>query len=67
VKKNNNVIAEEWSSITDFAQTTSVTVVEQLTVNDIVISVSATGGLYVFIRLPRFMSKIMFRICRYED
>jgi hypothetical protein len=36
VKKNNNVIAEEWSSITDFAQTTSVTVVEQLTVNDIV-------------------------------
>jgi predicted Zn-dependent protease len=48
VKKNNNVIAEEWSSITDYAQTTSVTVIEQLTVNDIVISVSATGGLYVF-------------------
>ena len=42
--KNNNVIAYGVSSQTDYVQTTSVTVIAQLTVND---TISATGSLYV--------------------
>jgi hypothetical protein len=42
--KNNNIIAYGVSSQTDYVQTTSVTVIAQLTVND---TISATGSLYV--------------------
>jgi len=45
VNKNNNVIAVGYSSITDYGQTTSVTLIEQLTVND---TISVTGDMYVY-------------------
>jgi len=47
VKKNTNTIANGYSSLTDFYQTTSVTVMEQLTVND-TISVSARSSMHVY-------------------
>jgi len=34
MNKNNIIIADGWSSLTDWYQTTSMTVIEQLTVND---------------------------------
>jgi len=45
VRKNNNEIADGYSSITDYYETTSVTVIEHLTVHD---TISVTGELYVF-------------------
>ena len=44
VNKNNYVIAVGYSSLTDYYQTASVTVIQQLTVND---TISVTGNLFV--------------------
>ena len=44
VHKNDNIIADGYSSLTDYAETTSMTVIQQLTVND---TISATGSLLV--------------------
>ena len=45
VKKHSKTIADGYSSITDSAQTTSVTLIEQLTFND---TISVTGNIYVY-------------------
>jgi hypothetical protein len=47
VKKNTNTIADGYSSLTDCYQTASVTVMEQLAVND-TISVSARSSMHVY-------------------
>ena len=45
VNKNDHIIANGLSSITDWYQTTSVTVIEHLTVND---TISVNAYMYVF-------------------
>ena len=46
VNKNTNHITDRLSSVTDYYQTTSVTVLVQLTVND---TISVTGHRYVYV------------------
>ena len=45
-KNNYSVLAEGYSSLTDWYQTTSMTVIEQLTVND-TITISVHGSMHV--------------------